>query len=338
MPTRRGTLRTWIVFGWVACVALMPRAAAATGAEPATATHGQKNEAQRKFDKGRSLSAAKRYPEALAEFRASYEIVASPNTHFSIGRALVAVGQLADAYVEFGKTVTEAHAAAPKDKRYQQTADAAEVEQRELRPKLAFLALSVEHADRATVKVGDREIDATALGGDIPVTPGTVTVVVSSGGAEVARQSVAVSTGDRKTIVIDALPNREPVPAPVEMHEVPTVTVDRSPRGLRTAAYVAGGVGVVGLATFAVFGALEKSTYNDLQSACNAGPCPPEKADDISTGRSRQTIANVGLVAGIAGLAAGAVLFVLGAPTKSPASARASLVVAPGFVGVGGSL
>jgi hypothetical protein len=117
------------------------------------------------------------------------------------------------------------------------------------------------------------------------------------------------------------------------------VTVNGSAGGLRTAAYVAGGVGLVGLTTFAIFGALEKSSYNDLQDACHGGPCPPEKADDISTGRSRQTIANVGLVAGLVGAAAGAVLFVVSMPSsKSPTSARAAVVVTPGFVGVRGSL
>jgi tetratricopeptide (TPR) repeat protein len=226
MLTRRRTLRTWIVFGWVAYMALSPRAAAAAGADPATATRGHKNEAQKKFDKGRELSAAKRYPEALAEFRASYEIVASPNTHFSIGRALAAMGQLAEAYVEFGKTMTEAQTAAQKDRRYQQTADAAEIEQRDLRPKLAFLVLSVEHADGATVKVGDREIDAAALGDAIPVAPGTVIVLVSSGGAEVARQSVTLATADRKSLVIDARPRAPEPPAPVETREPPVVVVD----------------------------------------------------------------------------------------------------------------
>jgi hypothetical protein len=126
--------------------------------------------------------------------------------------------------------------------------------------------------------------------------------------------------------------------ADASTREQPTLTIDGSPRGLRTAAFVAGGVGVVGLATFVIFGALEKSTYNDLQDACHGGPCPPERADDISTGRSRQTIANVGLVAGLVGAAAGAVLFVVSAPSKTSSSASASVVVAPGFVAVRGSL
>jgi hypothetical protein len=333
----RRTLRTWIVAGWLAST-LAPGTAAGAGADPATATAKQKADAQKKFDHGRELSAATRYPEALAEFQASFEIVASPNTHFSIARTLAYMGQLAEAYVEYGKTVAEAQAAAPKDKRYTQTAEASDAEQRELRPRLAFLVLSVEHGEGATVKVGERDVDQAAMRDAIPVTPGTVTVVVSNGGAEVARQSVTLAAADRKTVVLDAQAKAAPAPAP-EVHEPPpAIVVDTSPGGLRTAAYIAGGVGVAGLATFAIFGSLEKSSYNELNDACHAGPCPPERADDVATGRSRQTIANVGLGVGIAGLAAGVVLFVVSAPPKAPTTARATVLVAPGFVGVGGSL
>jgi hypothetical protein len=334
-------LRTWIVSGCLAW-ALASGVAAGAGADPATASPKQKVEAQKKFESGRRLSTAGRYPEALAEFQASFEIVASPNTHFTIARTLASMGQLAEAYVEFGKTITEAHAAAPKEKRYAETAQAADAEQRELQSKLAFLVVSVAHGDGATVKVGEHEIDRAALRDPIPVTPGTVTVAVSSGGAEVARQSETLAPAERKTIVLDAQPKpAEPPPAPPELpppSEQPAVVMNTSPSGLRTAAYIAGGVGVAGLGTFAIFGALEKSSYNDLKEACHGGPCPPERSDDISTGRARQTIANVGLGVGIVGLATGAVLFLVSAPPKAPTTGRASIVVAPGFVGVGGSL
>jgi hypothetical protein len=334
---RRKTLRSWIFASWIFGSAAVPSVASGKGADPAVATAKQRVDAQKRFDHGRQLVAATRYAEALAEFQASYEIVASPNTHFSIARTMATLGQIAEAYEEFGKTISEAQAAAPKDKRYTQTAEASDAEQRELRAKLGFLVLTVEHAENATIKVAEREIDRAALGEPIPVAPGTVTVVVSSGGAEVARQSVTLGTGDQKAIALDAHPPPAP-PLSEAPREQPMVVVDTSAGGLRTASYIAGGVGVAGLATFAIFGALEKSTYNDLQNACHGGPCPPERAGDISTGRSRETIANIGLVAGAVGVAAGVVLFAVSAPPKAPAGASASVVVAPGFVGVGGSL
>jgi hypothetical protein len=333
----RRRLRTWLVFGSLAC-ALVPSVAAAAGADPATATAKQKADAQKRFDHGRELSTAGRYAEALAEFQASFDIVASPNTHFSIARTLAYMGQVAEAYAEYSKTIVEAQAAAPKDKRYAQAADAADAEQRDLRPKLAFLVISVEHGDDATVKVGEREIDRASLKEPIAVVPGAVTVTVSTAGNEIARQSVTLGLGDRKTVVLDAQPKPVEAAPPPPPPEPPAIVVDTSPGGLRTASYIAGGLGVAGLATFAIFGSLEKSSYNELNDACHGGPCPSDRADDIATGRSRQTIANVGLGVGVVGLAAGAVLFVVSAPPKSPTTARASVVVSPGFVGIGGSL
>src|SRR5215471_13193260 len=98
----RTALGTWIVSGWLA-LGLAPRVAFGAGVDPAAATTKQKADAQKKFDHGRELSAAGRYPEALAEFQASFEIVASPNTHFSIARTLAYMNQFAEAYAEYGK-------------------------------------------------------------------------------------------------------------------------------------------------------------------------------------------------------------------------------------------
>jgi hypothetical protein len=110
---------------------------------------------------------------------------------------------------------------------------------------------------------------------------------------------------------------------------------------LRPFAYVAGGVGVAGLATFAIFGLMSNSTFSDLQSACPSshGGCSPSagKSDEISSGQTQQLVANIGLVAGLVGVAAGATLFILSMPPKSPV-ANAALVVAPGYLGVKGSL
>lgn len=338
-PQRR--LRTWMAAAFIVGAAFASHEARAAGVDPATATTIQKNDAQKRFDHGRELSAAKRFSEALAEFQASYEIVASPNTHFSIARTLASLGQLGEAYAEYGKTIAEARAAAAKDKRYAQAADAAEAEQRDLRSRIAFLTVTLDRNEGATLKLGDREIDRMNLGIPIPVTPGTITAVASSGGIEIARQTVTLSAMDDKTIALDAQKSAEPSApaADANTRDQAPIAVNGSSRGLRTAAFVAGGVGVVGLATFVIFGALEKSSYNQLQDACHGGPCPPDKADEISTGKSRQTIANIGLVAGLVGAGAGAVLFVVSGSSSKPAtSARASVVVGPSFVGLRGAL
>jgi hypothetical protein len=107
-------------------------------------------------------------------------------------------------------------------------------------------------------------------------------------------------------------------------------------------AYVAGGVGAAGLITFAIFGAMEKSAYSSLQSACPNNVCPPSKSGDISSGKTDQVVANVALGVGLVGVAAGATLFVMSlGGSSSPSASQAastSLVVSPTFIGLRGSL
>src|SRR4051795_6654334 len=97
---RGKSLWMWIASG--SLLWLAPGTAAAGGVEPTVATELQKTDAQKRFDRGRELSSAQNFQAALVEFRASFDIVASPNTHFAMARTLVSLGQLADAYIEFG--------------------------------------------------------------------------------------------------------------------------------------------------------------------------------------------------------------------------------------------
>ena len=86
---------------------------------------------------------------------------------------------------------------------------------------------------------------------------------------------------------------------------------------------------------------MEKSTYSTLQSSCPGNACPPDKAADISSGKTQQLLANVGLGVGIAGVAVGATLFVLslgGNSSTAPQAATTSLVVSPNFIGLRGAL
>jgi hypothetical protein len=95
------------------------------------------------------------------------------------------------------------------------------------------------------------------------------------------------------------------------------------------------------MATFAVFGVLAQSTYNDLQNICHGAACPPGHEDEISRGRTDQTVAKVALVTGAVGLAGGVTLFVLSFRSKAadhPSDAGASLVFGPGWIGLGGTL
>jgi hypothetical protein len=76
------------------------------------------------------------------------------------------------------------------------------------------------------------------------------------------------------------------------------------------------------LAVFAVAGVSAKSVHDDLEAECGAADCSDsEHQDDASRGKTLQTVANVGLVVGLAGAAGGTLLLLVG---QSPTTAHAT--------------
>lgn len=320
----------------LAALALLVAAstAAAAGAPVASATSAQKKDAQTHFEAGTKAHDAGDKDKALAEFQASYDAVASPNSHLLVARTLAELGRLAEAYTAYDQTADEARVAAQTEDKYKQTADAATSERDALRPKIALLQISVTGAAAGdTLDVNGRPIDAASWSKPVPVMPGKVEVVLHKKSGANVTQSVDATAGGNPTLTMSAAP-----PAPAPAHAEGAVTTEGISK--RTLAYVAGGVGVAGFATFAIFGAMNNAKYSDLQSACTNNSCPASKKSEADTGRTYQTIANVGLVVGVVGIGSGVALYLLDRKeNKEKQSARRSpqVFVGPRSVIVTGS-
>lgn len=339
-------------------------AAPATAApvSPSAATPAQREQAQALFLKGRDLYNAKKYEQALAELRASMDVVASPNARLLAARCYREMNRPVEAYAEFGRASIEAKELAREDPRYTKTSESA-LEERELvAPQLGFVVLQVERAEPSTtLKFGGDEVRRGGWSEPMPVRPGQTEIVVETPGRKPLRQTVTVAAGEKKAVKIDAGAAEldappSPLPAsPAAPFAAPAAGTSTEPSGtsasappsmdsgsksgrekLRPWAFVAGGVGAAGLLTFAIAGSMSNATFDDLKKACGGGPCPADRSDDISAGRSQQTIANVGLVVGIVGVAAGVTLFVLSMPPKNAPSASTSFVVRPQWAGLEG--
>jgi hypothetical protein len=212
-------------------------------------------------------------------------------------------------------------------------------ERNDLQPKLGFVALTIDNPSEGTrVTVGGEEIRRAAWTEPAPVLAGTTEIVVATPGHADVSRSVTLTAGQSTALTIDAQSGETTEGPAIATTVEPSPVVKPSTQApLRTWAYVAGGVGVAGIATFALFGTMAHSNYNDLQTACGTGPCPSSKVDEISSGKTKQLIANVGLAVGLAGVAVGSTLFVLSL-NKGTTSPTAAVIVAPAWVGVGGKL
>ena len=157
----------------------------------------------------------------------------------------------------------------------------------------------------------------------------TASTATASGGSSATRTLVMPSAfangSTRGPLASFSLPNLPSLsteaPAETAAPAAPPPAGADDGTGLRTAGFVAGGVGLAGLALFAIAGLGAKSAYDKLETECGGVPCTDEAhRSDIEGGKMLQTAANIGLAAGLTGLGVGATLLVLG--SRSPAEKR----------------
>ncbi len=289
------------------------------------------------FLKGSDLFKAKKFTLALEQFKLSYAAVPSPNSHLYIARCFAGMGDARAAYAEFDKVIDEAAERGKTESKYLPTRDSAKSERDELRSKVALVTITVANpAPATTVRIGDTEVARAQWDKPFAVPPGAVEAKLFTGGKPGSSQSATLALGQSQTLAFDGAA----APAVVATEGGDTRMPTTKPRSsaLRPAAIVAGAVGVAGFVLFAVAGSMSQSTYDSLEKDCGAGPCPASRADDISSGKTQQTLANVGLVVGAVGVAAGATLFVLSLDKgKSAPAATTGLVIGPGYAGLNGT-
>ncbi len=311
----------------------------ADGVPVHSASREQLRAAQKTFLAGDELFDAGRYDEAISAYRASHEIVASPNSSLQIARSFREVGRIEKAYRAFEKTVSIGRDAVARDKeKYTPTLKVAEKEFAELKAKVALLSIELEEPPRGTeLSVGERRLQPKDLANPLVLEPGAYEVVVNAPGQRTKSQRIELAAGSERSIGFNLRPEEAPAPARPKTQKTQPAP-EPPPEGgsaLRPYAYIAGGVGVVGVAAFAVFGLMHNSKFNDLDDSCPQGRCTPDRQSDIDDGKRYQTFANIGLAVGIVGLAAGTTLFVLSGD-GSESVATAKVRVGPGSVQVAG--
>jgi hypothetical protein len=203
--------------------------------------------------------------------------------------------------------------------------------------ELPSVVLQVEGLDAAAAARVAIQLDGVvvpeALGGPIALDPGRHELVAESvGRPSITRVIVAQQGVQNRAVTFDFAP--VPVPAPL-----PDATVDAGSDGtsLRPFAYVAWGVGAVGLGMFAVLGTLGRADERALKDDCpNAtvdpmfvdpanGVCLKARADERKDIYEREfLLADVGLVTGIVGTVTGTVLFILAATDSSGGDSASS--------------
>lgn len=269
---------------------------------------------------GEGNAALKKKDFATAEdrFRRADELVHAPSLVVDHARALAGLGRLGEAYERYESVIRE-ELPSKAPWAWKQAVAAAHTELDALRPRLAWLILSVKGPSDPTVEMDGRLFPPESLGARKPANPGERHIVVSAKGFISKELKVALAEGADKTIEVELLPQPKPKPIVVRTPVVESpaeIEVERKTQRNRTLAYVGFGVGGIGLATGAVAGILWLKARSDIVDACGGLSCEAAAGssqrrryeDDKRRYDTLGTISGVGFAVGVVGAATGAAL------------------------------
>jgi hypothetical protein len=328
-------------------LALLVALATVTAAIPSHAqappAGGEKEDPKRQaealaaFMKGKAEFGGGKFEQALESFRRSYELQASPNSHLMVAKCLEAMKRDIEAYNEVLAVEEEASKAAEADRKYLETLNAARDVRSSISRRIGRIKLSVPGGfdalgESARIQVGDSELERDRWSKEIAVLPGETTITITTDRGEKS-QTVDVKAGDDLAVALEVPGAKQPVEPPPPDPEPVEKEDDWFKENRRIIAYSLGGVGAAGMILFGVFGGLTLSKFGDLEERCPNGACPPGSQADIDDGSTYQVVANVSLVIGLVGLAAGTGLFVWDIVEEEPEGGEDSgrkLRVVPG--------
>jgi tetratricopeptide (TPR) repeat protein len=293
------------------------------------------------------------YQDAISYFeRAQALVKALPHLLF-IARSHEKLGNLVEARENYNKIVRER--LKPTDpEAFRQAQETADEELQKLEPRVPTITINITGpgANEATVSMDGKALSSALIGVPMPINPGEHKFDVKAPGALPASQSVTISEGGKEVIQLELQPGS--TGASTSSGEAAVggdVTADQgAPAGsLRVPAYIALGVGAVGVGLGTIFlisGFGDQSDADEKFDACAAaaadGVCrdPAEKSEieelDKSAASSK-TLGVVGLVVGGAALTTGIILLAVdGSGSAETAQKGVRPVIGLGYAGIAG--
>ena len=355
-PSALAALRRLLALLALGSLALLAAPAALRAEESAAQA-----EARAAYAAGVEAFGAGEYERAHSQFTLAESKFPSPNIELMLGRSLLKLEKLVEAH----RMLTLARDNAGQVPKYANAASAARDELAELEKRLASLRVRVgaPQGDE-TLHVGGELLPPIAWANPIIVPPGKVRIELARPGVPAEVKELSLAAGSSTTLELrlkapavasKPAPAPQPVAAPAPKpaavlatrpaarSEAPALSPARASepaahgggrgRQLRGFSYALAGVGVLGIGTFGVFGAMSHSQFAKLEAGCpEPTRCDPRLRDSATRGQTYQTLANVALVAGAAALTTAVTLWLVSLPEE-----RAEIAITPSSVQLRGS-
>ena len=292
----------------------------------------QGSTAQTQFDYGLVEMQAGRYASGCPALAESYRIDPHPGVLFTLAECENKWGRTASAFTHYEAYLDLFAHMSEEQKMHQRGRDRVAAAQRDaLRPLLPQLAISLPaSAPVGTTVTRDGDtVGAPSLGVALPVDPGEHVIVAKTPDGVRHETRVTLERGQRRNVVVDL--SAPPPPPPTATPT--TTTTPTTTSNLRTWAWIAGGIGLAGIAVGSIAGAVVMGDASTIHSQCQPDlSCSPSGLNAASQSRVFGVISDVGFAVGGAGLVTSLVLFLL--PGPKPVVPVASAQPHGGFVGL----
>lgn len=280
--------------------------------------------AQALFEQGRQLLEAGNAAQACPKFEASQKLDAGIGTQLYLADCYERVGKTASAWAIFLEAASSAKAEGQNDRE-----QVARERARSLEGRLAKLTLVASDAagmQGGQVTLNGRAIPADSWGVPLPIDPGSQHIEVTAPGKKPWSTSIDVAPGpSERTVTIPALenaPSRTAAPATATTANAPSsapATRADGAAAMRTAGWVAAGVGVVSVGVGSYFGLRAISKNQDSKADCRTTTlCDPAGLTLRNQAKDAATVSTVAFVAGGLLVAGGVTLLVLERSSEEP--------------------
>lgn len=252
--------------------------------------------------------------EACLKFTESERLDAQLGTLLNVAACHETEGRVATAWSEYGELVEQAGKKGDKKR-----ADYAKGKVAELEKQLPHLQIDVP-AGTSEIKLDGVAFGTAALGTPLPTDPGEHEIAYFAPGKKPGTQKVLVVKGETAKVelpsleTVDVTPISKSTPIATPIATSPA-TAPSGGGGVRTAGFVLGGLGLVGLGVGSAFGVMALGSKSNVDNGCVANQCTPAALGAVDDVRMQGAVSTVGIVAGAACLVAGLTMILVGGKT-----------------------
>lgn len=302
------------------------------------------------FNRGVADMMAGRYDAGCPAIAESHRLDPRPGRLFTLAECEAKWGHLATAVARYNDYLLVFSNLPPSQQAKQHGREKIAAAQRDaIAPQVPELTLVLPPGTPAgtVVQRDGLVLNAPALGLGMPVDPGEHVITTQAPGGPVKEARVRLEKGEKRSLTLEVEPAPAATTPETPRAKAPPVTSpaaaprDREERGggRRVAAYVAGGIGLVGLAVGGVTGGLALARSGEAEENCVDGDegvalCNHEGKVAGDGAKMLGLVSTIGFGVGIAGLGTAAILLLTGSSgAEAGATARGGGGAARAWVG-----